>query len=154
MSHEFGVFWESIFSFQELVVQIWRLIGSNILVAHLLESECGIHHDLLKVESRWNSCKIRLFKKGFRLSWYYWHFLGGSRRHVLTLLWWLKFLFLGSKIRHGNRFVGRSIFLVHLSLIAAGLTLFSGDIVVGHLMESKWGILLDSLRVEGRWNSF
>jgi hypothetical protein len=37
LSHEFGLFWASIFYFQELVVQIWRLISGYVLLAYLLD---------------------------------------------------------------------------------------------------------------------
>jgi hypothetical protein len=35
------------------------ITSGNVLVAHLMESICYIHHDFLRGESRWNS---RLFK--------------------------------------------------------------------------------------------
>jgi hypothetical protein len=38
-------------------MSVWRLICGFIEVAHVLESKCGIHHDLLKVESHGNSLK-------------------------------------------------------------------------------------------------
>jgi hypothetical protein len=58
-----------------------------VLVAHLVESKCGMQHDLLKVESRWNYRKIRLIKRGVIFSLHYWHFFGISLGCILALLW-------------------------------------------------------------------
>ena len=50
----------------------------------------------------WRAVDIRayldLIKRGVRLSSHYRHFFGESLRPILALLWWLDFIFLGSKI--------------------------------------------------------